>query len=155
MLKAAGGQLIQCSLSGMAKRCMPQVMCQTDGFGQVFIQTQPPGNGPGDLGHLQRMGQPCTVEIPFRREEDLRLLFQPAECFAVDDPVPVPLVYRSDRVLRLRSCAAAAGIAEAGPGSQCQPFDLLCLLSHIHSKLPSLTGHAVSFAAGTGQPFLF
>ena len=50
----------------MAERGMPQVVGQTDGLGQVLVQPQGPGDGSGDLGHLQGMGEPGAVVIPFR-----------------------------------------------------------------------------------------
>ena len=89
--KAAGAELIQRPLPRMTEWGMPQVMAQGDGLGQVLVQAQGPGNGAGNLGHLQRVGQSGAVMVPFRREKDLGFLLQPPKRLAVDDPVPVPL----------------------------------------------------------------
>ena len=50
--KPAGAQRIQRALARMAKRRVPQIMPQSDGLGQIFVQLQGPGNGAGDLAHL-------------------------------------------------------------------------------------------------------
>ena len=49
MLKAKGADLVQRPLSGMAKRSMTKIMAQCNGFGQIFIEPQGSGNGPGNL----------------------------------------------------------------------------------------------------------
>ena len=66
------------------------------------------GNGAGNLADFQRMGQPGPVVVPFRREKDLGLLLEAPEGLAVQDPVPVPLKARADRVRFLRQSTAAA-----------------------------------------------
>ena len=47
--------------------------------------------------HLERVGQACAVVVPARRDEHLRLVRQPAERLAVDDPVAVALKRRAQR----------------------------------------------------------
>jgi hypothetical protein len=59
---------------------MAQVVPQGDGFGQIFIEKHRPGDGPGNLGYFQRMGQPRTVFIAQRIEKDLGFVLQPPEC---------------------------------------------------------------------------
>ena len=109
-------------------------MGQGHRLGQVLVEAQGPGDGPGDLGHFQRVGQPGAVEVPFRREKDLGLLFQPPERLAVDDPVPVPLVDRADGVLGFRARPAAALVRKAGPGRKGQMFNLLGAQTDIHGQ---------------------
>src|ERR1035437_3802288 len=48
-------------------------------------------DGPADLRHLHRVGQPRAVEIVFARQEHLRLGLQLAEGMRMDDAVAVDL----------------------------------------------------------------
>ena len=80
----------------MSERGMSQIMTQRNGLCQTFVETQGPGNGPGNLRHLQRMGQSGPVMIPLGRQEYLSLVLQSAERFAVEDPIPVSLIFRTD-----------------------------------------------------------
>ena len=64
MAETMGAQLVQRPLPCMAKGGMPQIMPQGNGFGQILVQAQRPGNGAGNLIHLQRVGQPGAVMIP-------------------------------------------------------------------------------------------
>ena len=59
-------ELVQCALPCVAKGRVPQVMGQTDGLGQILVETQGAGNGAGDLRHLQCMGEPGAVEVALR-----------------------------------------------------------------------------------------
>ena len=92
MAETPGIQLIQDVLPGMAKGRMPQVMTQGDGLRQILIETQSPGNGPGNLGHLQRVGQPGAVVVPLGGQKHLGLVLQPPEGLTMKDPIPVPLI---------------------------------------------------------------
>ena len=47
------------------------------------------------------MGKPCPVVIASGRQKYLRLMLQPPEGFAVQNPVPVPLIDRPDIAGRL------------------------------------------------------
>ena len=51
-------QPIQCPFSGMSEGCMPQIMSQCNGFGQILIQPQASGHGTGNLRHLQHGNDP-------------------------------------------------------------------------------------------------
>ena len=102
--------------AGMAERRMPQVMTKRDRLGQVFVQAERAGNGTGDLRHLQRMRQARAEMVAAGIDEDLRLMFQPAEGLAVDDAVAVMLPDRAQAVRRFRPLPAAAGMAVRGPG---------------------------------------
>ena len=139
MLEPARTELVERPFSGVAKGRVAQVMGQADGLGQVLVQAQGAGNGAGDLRHLQRMGQPGAVQVPFRGQEYLGLLLQAAERLAVQHPVAVTLKHRAQRILRLRHRPAAAGIAEGRPRCKGQVFDLFGSLAHIHAgPLPFL-----------------
>ena len=134
--KAAGTKLVQRPFPRMTEGRMPQIMAQGDGLGQILIETQCPGNGAGNLGDLQSMGQPGAVMIPFRREKDLRFLLQPPKRLAVDDPVPVPLEAGPHLVRCFRAAASAAGLAQGGIAAQGQALNRLGLFAD---------GHGVSF----------
>ncbi len=76
MLEPARAELVERPFSGVAKGRVTQVMGQADGLGQVLVQAQGAGNGAGDLRHLQRMGQPGAVQVPFRGQEYLVFCFR-------------------------------------------------------------------------------
>ena len=134
MLEAIGAELVQGSFARMAKRRVAQVVCQADGLGQVLVEPQRPGNGPGHLGHFQRVGQASAVKVTLRREEDLCLLFEAAERLAVDDAVPVPLEHGPDIVRLFLPLPSPARIAERRPGGKGQPLDLFGTFPHIHPQ---------------------
>jgi hypothetical protein len=83
-------------------------VAEPDRLGEDFVQAERFGDRPPDLGHLEHMRQPRAVMIALRSQEDLRLVLQPAERFAVDDAVPVALIRRPKIVLRLRPVAPRA-----------------------------------------------
>ena len=70
---------------------MAEVVGETDRLHQILVDIQGAGDGPRDLGYLQRVRQPGPVQIPLVVDEDLCLVNEPPERGAVDDPVPVPL----------------------------------------------------------------
>ena len=77
--------------ASVAKRRVSQVMRQRHCLCQVGVQVQRIGDGSCHLRHLDRMGQPGAIEIALVLDENLRLVFQPAEGRAVNDPVAVAL----------------------------------------------------------------
>ena len=93
---------VQRPLPGMAKGRVPQIVPQSDGLHQIFIELQRLGDRPGRLAHLQRVCQPRPVMVTLRRKKHLCLVFQPAKRLAVNDPVPVPLKNRPDITLFFR-----------------------------------------------------
>ena len=58
---------------------MPEIVPQRDRFGEVLIQRQCSGNCATDRSDLNRMGQPGPQMIAGPIQENLRLVFQPAE----------------------------------------------------------------------------
>jgi len=75
----------------VTKRGMPQVMAQGDCLGQVLIQVQGSRYGAGYLGNLQGMGEPGYIMVTQGGDEDLCLVLEPPERFAVYDAVAVTL----------------------------------------------------------------
>ncbi len=69
--KALGGKLVQGPLSGVAKGGVAQVVGQGNGLGKVLVKPQGPGNGAGNLGDLQGVGEPGAVVVSLGREENL------------------------------------------------------------------------------------
>src|SRR5437773_2690535 len=77
------------ALAGVTKRRVSEIVAERDGFGQLLVQPQHLGDRPRDLRDLERMRQPRAVVIAGRREEDLRLVLQPAKRLAVDDAIAI------------------------------------------------------------------
>src|SRR5215813_13950907 len=90
-------QFIELSLSGMSKRRVSDVVNQRQRLDQLAVQPERAGNGPRDLPHLQRMGQPVPKMIRKARREHLGLRFQAAKRPGVNDAVAVPRVLASIR----------------------------------------------------------
>ena len=112
---------------------MTQVVAQGDGLGQILVEPQAPGNGPGDAGHLQGVGHAGAVVVSLRLEEDLGLVHEPAEGFGVDDPVNVPLVAGADGAGGNRPQAAFGRRGQGGIGRQGLLFQFFRALSQGHS----------------------
>ena len=150
--------LAQGVLPGMAEGSVAQVVAQGDGLGQILVQPQGPGDGPGNPGNLQGVGHPGAVVIPFRRREYLGFVHHPAEGLAVDNPVGVPLVAGAHIVclLRLRPGTAFAPVGKGCPGVQPLVFLLLQHFPNGHdNSLPTLGqsghGHGIN---GNGKTFV-
>ena len=80
----------------MAEGRMSQIMSQGDGFGQVLVQKHGPGDGAGNLGHFQGMGQPGAVLVPRWIEKNLGLVFEPPKGVAEKDAVLIHLKCRAN-----------------------------------------------------------
>ena len=91
MVEAAvvGHQHVEHVFAGVPERRVPQIVGQTDGFGEVFIAAQPAGQGSAELGHLNRMGQTRAIVIAFIEDKDLCLIHQPPKRGRMYDPVAV------------------------------------------------------------------
>ncbi len=71
---------------------MADVVHQRQGFRQVGVQPQYPGNGPRDLCDLEGVGQAVAEVVGVAPGEDLGLGLQAAEGTGVDDAVAVALI---------------------------------------------------------------
>ena len=93
MIEAAGlrHRLLKGFLAGMSEGWMTDVVRQAQGFRQVLVEAQRPGNGSADLRDLETVGQPNAEMVPVRRNEDLGLVPQPAKRNAMNDPVAITL----------------------------------------------------------------
>ena len=93
-------------------------MGQRHRLGQILVEAQGAGDGAGDLGHLDAMGEARAVMIALVMDEDLGLVLQAPEGRGMDDPVPVALENRAHGALRLGPAAAAASVRPAGIGGE-------------------------------------
>ena len=65
----AGAEFVENRLADVAERGVTQVVAEGDGLGQVLVQVQRPGDGPGDLAHFEGVGQARPVMVASRRDE--------------------------------------------------------------------------------------
>ena len=77
----------------MTERSMTQIMRQCDRLGDIFIELESAGNCAGYLGDFQCMSKSGYEMITRRGDEDLCLMLQAAKRHAVDNAVPVALVF--------------------------------------------------------------
>ena len=84
-----GGHLVERPFAVVTVRRMPDVVGQAGQVDEVGIATQPDGHAAADLRHLQRVGQPGARRLALARPDDLRLVREPAQGGAVQDPGPV------------------------------------------------------------------
>ena len=116
-------------LAQVTERGVPQVVAQGDGFGEVLVEPQGSGRGPGDVRDVERVGEAHPVVVALGGHEHLGLVLEPPERLGVDDAVAVTLEDRADVVLGLVAIAALGGVGEDGPRRQDLVLDLLGPLS--------------------------
>src|SRR5436305_4732292 len=107
VIEAALHQFVQRRFAGMAKCGVAEVVTESDGLGEHFVEAQRLRNRARDLRYLEHMRQSRAVVIALGCEKDLRLVLQPAKRFAMNDAVAVALIRRPDVVLGLLAIATA------------------------------------------------
>ena len=107
VVEASGHQAIDDPLARVTEWRVSEIVAERDGFGELFVQAQHLGDRARDLRHLEGVREPRAVVVAGRREEDLRLVFEPAEGLAVDDAIAIALKCRPDVVLPFRPQPAA------------------------------------------------
>ena len=117
-------QFVLDNLAFMAEGGMAEVVRQGDGFRQIFVQLQSPGDVAGDGCDFHGVRQPRAQMVAGAVEKDLGLVFQPSKRPRVDDAVAVALVMRPPVGRFLRVFAAARVGAELGVASQILPLQL-------------------------------
>ena len=107
--EALAARTVEDVLADVPERRVAEVVAEPDRLGEVLVEPQRPGHRARDLRRLERVGEPRPVVVALRRHEDLRLVLEPPERLAVDDPVAVALE---------RACAASTPppAARARPG---------------------------------------
>ena len=88
---------------------MSEIVSEGNGLGEVFVQVQGAGDGPGDLGDLEGVGEPGDVVVSERGDEDLRLVLEASKGLGVEYAVAVALKLGAHRRGRLGNFAATAG----------------------------------------------
>ncbi|MGY2936177.1 hypothetical protein ACVWZ6_005779 [Bradyrhizobium sp. GM6.1] len=107
---------VQRPLAGVPERRMAEIVGERQGFREVLVQPELPGQRAGDLRHLQRMGQPGAVVVALVEHEHLGLVFQPAERGGMDHPVAIPSKRAAGPAWRFRDQSAATALGIAGIG---------------------------------------
>ena len=107
VIEAALHELVERRFAGVAERGVAEVVTESDGLGEHFVEAQRLRDRARDLRHFQHMRQPRAVVIALGREKDLRLVLQPAKGLAMNDAVAVALIRRPDVVLGLLAIAPA------------------------------------------------
>ena len=77
-------------LAGVTARAVTAVVAERDGLGERHVQPERAGDRRGDLGDLERVGEPGALVV-VGEDEDLGLAGQPAERAGVQDAVAVAL----------------------------------------------------------------
>ena len=134
VIEPAGDELVQDALAGVPERRVTEIVTERNRLGQLFVQPQHLGDGPRDLGHLQRVREARAIVIARGREEDLGLVLQPSERLAVDDAIPIALEAGANRILGLGSLAAARIAALRRLGRQRLPLAGLELFTNGHRR---------------------
>ena len=70
---------VQCTLAGMPKRRMADVVNQRKRLRQIFVQTKGGGRPAGDLRDFNRVGQTVAEVVGITAREDLGLGFETAK----------------------------------------------------------------------------
>ena len=106
---------IERALARVAEGRMAEIVRERDGLRQILVQPQRAGDGARHLRDLERVREPGTEMVALMRDEDLRLVLEPAERGRVDDPVAVALVRRA-LVAPLRERPAERARGQRRPG---------------------------------------
>src|SRR5258705_7888141 len=75
----------------MAERRMAEVVSEAQGFGQILVEAERPGDCAANLRDLDAVSQPNAEMIPVGRDEHLGLVAEAAEGDRMDDAVAVAL----------------------------------------------------------------
>jgi hypothetical protein len=115
MVKTAMGLQagVKSALAGMTEWRMAEVVGQRQRLRKILIQTELPRQRAGDLGYLQRVGQPGTVMITFMEDEYLGFVLETAKRGGMNHPVAIASERTSGPAWRLvkQPSAAATGVA--------------------------------------------
>jgi hypothetical protein len=136
MAETPRANLVKGLLSRVAERSVPQVVAQGDGFGQILVQRQGFGHSPGNLGHLQGVGEAGAVMISPGDQKHLSLVLEAAERFRMENPVPVVLKSRADTAFRLGDRSPAGLGTELSVGGKDLLFSFFQHSSNGHPSSP-------------------
>ena len=68
-------QLIDHTLARVTERRMPKVVTETDGFGEILVESQPPRHGAADLRHFKSVSETGAVMIAAAGQKHLSFIF--------------------------------------------------------------------------------
>ena len=109
---------VQPVLPGMAEGGVAEVVRQGERFREIFIEAEFAGDGAGDLGDFDAVGEARAEEIADVVDENLCFVLELAEGGAVDDAVAVALPGAARGGFGLRVQAAAGGCGLDGVGGE-------------------------------------
>ena len=137
--------------AGMAEGRVTQIVREADRFDQVLVAAQGAGQRPADLGNFQGVGEAGAEVVAFVVDEDLGLVFQPAEGGGVQDAVAVAL--EGGAVFRLVvQIGAALGVPAAhAVGRKAFVLDLFELLAGEEHGYDAISPHCLSSVQGEGE----
>src|SRR5215207_8863752 len=79
------------NFTGVPKGGVPKIMCQTDGFHQIFVAAQGTRERSSNLGNFEGVRQARPKVIAFVVDKDLSFVFKASKPCRVKDSIPVPL----------------------------------------------------------------
>ena len=95
-------------VAGMVEWRMADVMGQGKRLGQILVQLQDVGQGAGEFGEFDGVGQAVSEVVGKTGREDLCLSFEAAKGPRMHDAVPIALKGIAVRVVRLGVTTSAA-----------------------------------------------
>ena len=146
-------ELVEGVLTLVAVGGVAEVMSEGDGFGEVLVDAEGAGDVAGDGGDLHGVGEAGPQVVAGAVEEDLGLVFEPAEGARVDDAVAVALVLGSPVGGRLGIAAAARVGAELGEWGEPLALVLLEFVAGAgHGRMGNAAGLRRGATRGRGCP---
>ncbi len=95
---AVGGHAgVKRLLAGMAEGGVAEVVGERHRLGEIVVEPERARKRPGDLRHLDRMGQPGAEMVALVMDEHLGLVGETAEGGRMDDAVAVALEFGARR----------------------------------------------------------
>src|SRR5262249_19659157 len=93
-------KFVELALAGVAEGRMPDVMDESESFGEFAVEAEGGGNGARDLGDFESVGEAVAKVVGVTRREDLGLGFEAAKSSRVDDAVAIASVFGAVRMAR-------------------------------------------------------
>ena len=88
-------EFVQDGFAFVAEGRMAKVMCQRDGFGEVFVELEWACNVPGNCRDFHRVGEARAEMVTGAVEKNLGFVFEAAERAGVNDAIAVALILRA------------------------------------------------------------
>ena len=110
--------VVQRPFARMAEWRVAEIVGQRQGLGQVLVEAGLARQRAGDLGDLERVGQPGPVVVALMEDEDLGLVLQPPETGRMDHPVAIAAERAAVLAGRLVELPPPAARGVAGIGHQ-------------------------------------